>query len=402
MLPVTIVPSGTFAWWFLITLYFEKIYSSLVVDPLWIYVLAAVFYGSGAVSAIPGSMIGEKINRRKFLFSCCTFGLLATALLAVQQGLAFALLSSALLGTSFGLGFPSCFALLADCTSKRERARFTGAIVLETFVMVFLGMVAVSILDLGLMGIVAVAIVLRSTSYFGFTISFYDRPKEKAGSWFSILASGDLILYLLPWLAFNLAGELVGLVWTGLLNNPSIPISITTAYNIGDAIRMAAIAILGLVAGVTADRIGRKPLIIFALVALGFGFAFLGVAIADWSVMIYLIISGVAWSLLMVSYFALFGDLAVPKAAEKFYALGIATPLLAYMLVRGILPVLSITSAEANALSPIMAMLIFVSVLPALYASETLPEDTIRERKLKEHIEKVGKIIQESDGKEKE
>jgi MFS family permease len=183
----------------------------------------------------------------------------------------------------------------------------------------------------------------------------------------------------------------------GLLQNPSTPTIILAAYDTGNAFRMASIAILGLVAGITADRIGRKPLIIIALVALGFGFAFLGLGISEWSVIIYLIISGIAWSLLMVSYFALFGDLAFPKATEKFYALGIATPLLAYMLVRGILPILSIKSADANVLSPILAMLIFVSVIPALYAKETLPEDTIQERKLKEHVEKVGKIIRETE-----
>jgi MFS family permease len=394
LFPVTIIASGTFAWWFLITVYFGKIYSSWAADQLWIGVLAAIFYGSGAISAIPGSMFGERINRRKFLSSYFTFGLIATVLLALQPSLVLALISSALLGISFGLGFPSCFALLADSTSKKERARFTGIIVLETFVMVFLGVVTLSVVGVGPIAIVAVAVVLRATSYIGLVFSFPQRSKEKGDSWLSILASRNLVLYLLPWLAFNLAGELVGLVWNGLLRSSS---ALATAYSIGDAVRMASIALIGVLAGIRADRIGRKPLIIVGLVALGFGFAFLGLATSEWSVLFYLMISGVAWSLLMVSYFALFGDLAFPKATEKFYALGIATPLLTYMLVRGIMPILSITRAEANVLSPIMAMLIFVSVIPALYASETLPAEAIRERELKEHVEKLGKIIQESN-----
>ena len=393
MLPVTIVPSGTFAWWFLITLYFEQIFSSWAADQLWIYVLAAIFYGSGAISAILGAMIGERIDRKRFLLFCFTFGVFATALLAMQQSLVFALLSSALLGISLGLGFPSCMALLADCTSKEERTRFTGAVVFETFVMVFLAILVLSAFDLGVIGIIAVAIVLRSTSYYGFSVRFCDKPKEKGPSWLSILVSRDLVFYLLPWLAFNLAGELVGLVWAGLLGSSSI----AEAYEIGNILRMAAIAFLGPIVGIAGYRFGRKPPIIVALVILGFSFAFLGLATSNYSVFVYLVFSGIAWSLLMVSYFALFGDLAFPKATEKFYALGVATPLLAYMLVRGILPSLSITSAEASVLSPIMAMLIFVSVIPALYASETLPADTIRERRLREHTEKIGKFVEESE-----
>ncbi|MBT8171431.1 hypothetical protein KJN74_00970, partial [Candidatus Bathyarchaeota archaeon] len=124
----------------------------------------------------------------------------------------------------------------------------------------------------GLIGIIAVGIVVRSTSFFGLIVNFYDKPKGKKASWFSILANKDLIYYLLPWLAFNLAGELVVLIWEGLLENPSY----VEAYDIGNVLRMAAIAFLGPVAGVIADRIGRKPPIIFALVMLGIGFGFLG------------------------------------------------------------------------------------------------------------------------------
>lgn len=394
LIPATIVVSGTFAWWFFLTLNFEEIYKSLGIDQFWIYVLAALFYGSGALSTLPGSIIGERVERRKFLFFCFTFGALATILLLfVEQNLVIALISSTLLGISLGLGFPSCMALIPYCTSKRERARFSGVIVLETFIMVFLGMVALPMLNLGLTGVIAVAVALRLTSFLGFSIRFCERRKQKKSSWLSILTNRDLIFYLFPWLAFNLAGELVVFVWDGLANDTSI----MQAYELGNVLRIALIAFLGPVAGVTADRVGRKPLILFALVILGIGFAFLGLATSYYSALFYLIISGIAWSLLMVSYFALLGDVASSKLADKFYALGISTPLVAYTLVRGVLPILDFRSADANVLSPIMSILLFLSVIPVLYVSDTLSEDMIRERKLKEHTEKVGKLIKETE-----
>ena len=98
-----------------------NIYFSFAENQFWISVLALVFYGSGAVSTIPGSMIGERINQRKFLFFCFIFGILANVLiLFVGQNLVFALLSSSLLGISLGLGFPNCMSVIADCTSKKK------------------------------------------------------------------------------------------------------------------------------------------------------------------------------------------------------------------------------------------------------------------------------------------
>ena len=101
----------------------------------------------------------------------------------------------------------------------------------------------------------------------------------------------------------------------------------------------------------------------------------------------------------MVSYFALFGDVASSNQSEKYYALGLSTPLIAYALVRGILPILSITSAEANILSYVMSILLFLAIIPVLYVPDTLSADMIQERKLKEHTQKIGKLIRESENK---
>ena len=101
----------------------------------------------------------------------------------------------------------------------------------------------------------------------------------------------------------------------------------------------------------------------------------------------------------MVSYFALFGDIASLKSSEKYYAIGLSTPLIAYALVRGILPILSITRAQANILSPIMSILLFLAIIPVLYVPDTLSPGMIHERRLREHTKKIGKLIRESEKK---
>ncbi|MBT8171430.1 hypothetical protein KJN74_00965 [Candidatus Bathyarchaeota archaeon] len=101
----------------------------------------------------------------------------------------------------------------------------------------------------------------------------------------------------------------------------------------------------------------------------------------------------------MVSYFALFGDIASSKPSEKYFALGLSTPLIAYGFVRGILPILSISSAEASALSYVLSILLFLAIIPVLSVPDTLSAGIIRERKIKEHTKKVGKLIRESENK---
>jgi hypothetical protein len=46
--------------------------------------------------------------------------------------------------------------------------------------------------------------------------------------------------------------------------------------------------------------------------------------------------------------------------------------------------------------STILTIILFGAILPLLYAVETLSESKMRERKLKEHAEKVGKLVEES------
>jgi hypothetical protein len=50
----------------------------------------------------------------------------------------------------------------------------------------------------------------------------------------------------------------------------------------------------------------------------------------------------------------------------------------------------------AVTLSSILSIIIFVSIIPVLRATETLPESTIREKEAREHIKKVEKLVEES------
>jgi len=49
-------------------------------------------------------------------------------------------------------------------------------------------------------------------------------------------------------------------------------------------------------------------------------------------------------------------------------------------------------TVSANAIFSLTAFFLFLAVLPLMYAPETLPEKKIRERELRQYVEKAKKI----------
>jgi MFS family permease len=387
---VTILVSSSLAWVYLIYFSFDSTFKSLTSDPFWVYAGKALFLSFIAFSAIFSSMISGKVSRRRLLWSSTTLGVVVTASLAVFPSTIFTF-SSVLLGISLGLCYPCFTAFLADCTVVEERARVSGLIFLATFVTLMLASTVVELFSLGLIGVVLLGIFLRSTSYLALILDPCDRESGKEKSWRAVLAHKDFSFYLFPWLMFNIASGLISFVWTWLPKTPDY----AWATAIGGPLHFLGAGVFGFTAGFIADRLGRKQPIIIGMVMLGVSFAFLGLATSSLSVLVYYVISGIAWGFLMVAYLAVPGDLALPGSREKFYALGIIIPIIIYMGIPAISEFLNI-GVPANAFSSVLSIIIFVSVIPVLRASETLPESIIRERKLKEHVKKVGELVEES------
>ena len=391
-LAVAFLFSSTFAWFYLFHIFLlDKIFVSL--EPLkLIYFGKALFYISIVFSAIIGSLIGEKVERRKLLWSWIAFGVLTTASLAVFQGVLFSLLFSALLGASFGLGFPSCLAFLADSTAIEERARVSGVLFFITLTMVPLLLLFSSLLNLGVVELVLLALILRASSFFALLIDPCARETGKEKSWLTILASKDFVLYLFPWLIFNIANGLTAFV--------KLPESLDfqSASAIGATLKFVSASIVALISGVLADRFGRKNPIIIGLSMLGVSYLLLGVlGISPTSWLVIMTTQGIAWGVIAVSYFlAVLGDLSSSGGSkERFYVLGGIIPLVMVMLFSGVSDLYKL-NPPTNPLSSALGILIIVSIYPILRASETLPETKIRERRLREHVQKVGKLAEES------
>jgi MFS family permease len=391
----TLLLGGALAWFFLINAYIFDIFTSITPnEPLsnnYYNIGQALFYAFIIISAVIGSFIGKTISRSKLLLAWILLGTFSTIFLTFSQGPIFLLISGTLLGISFGWGLPISMAFLADCTVIEERARVSGITILTTFIIVFLTIAVKNIFALEMTVALGLFALVRLSSVVALTLSACDlrthtqiKPLEiKSGAY------REFALYLFPWLMFCVAGGLA----TNLIPETS---PFDSAVSLGNSLKYIFIAVFGLVSGIIADRIGRRWPIRIGLVVLGISFALLGVSMSWGSVVFYLATSGIAWGLFFTIFLAIPGDLSTPDSREKYYAIMYILPIGSLFALSTIPGWAIFSNANSSSLSQIFSIIIFLAIIPTLQAKETLPEEKIQNRKLKEHLENVEKIIKEN------
>jgi len=361
-------------------------------DPYWgLYIGNSLVYGLAIFWSITISFIGSRINRRHLLFTSIILGGISTALLGLFQGTFFASIVSVLLGTSLGLGLPSSMALVADCTIVDNRGRLSGIIILGTFIITFASMAIIRMLNLDGLSLIPILVVVRSISLVSLAIDKLSKPSttgEKETS-LPVATYREFIFYLCPWLMFTIASSLARSLIVDV-------IEFEYAYDLGTNLRWVFIALFGLAAGFIADRFGRKLPIIFGLATFGVGYILLGFSMSNMSIIIYYALSGITWGLFFVIFLVIPGDLSIPRLREKFYALGYILPLTG-ILALSVIPVPNIREIiDANLIAQILGICLFLSMYPVFRAKETLTERKIREREMKEHAKRIGKLVHET------
>lgn len=343
------------------------------------------------VSALVGSIISPKFNRRKFLLFWVIFGIVTSLPIMFFRGESFLVIFAILAGTSFGLGFPTTQAFFADSTVPEERGRVAGLIVLVSFIFVIFSIVPISVLGLESFEILLVILGIKALGFLAFILDPIDSIKSKITPWKDILGSKDFNYYLLAYILFNIAAALVTLLW---ISTPDIP-EYNDAQRLANIFRYIGLGFFAIISGVMADLIGRKKPIILGLIMLGGAYALVGLLTNSTTFFINLLLSGFAWGVLMVVYLVIPGDLSSPGSRERFYAVGWVLPISLYIGINGSARLMGFIP-PTDIFSTILSVILFASILPILYAVETLSESKLRERRFREYTKKVGKIVQES------
>jgi MFS family permease len=373
---ITSLLSGNIAWFFFFNNYFEPIFENSVGTYFWISIAHGLFFGFCAFSAIMGTLLGRRVNYAKFFLLWISLGVISTLAMITVQGVVLSLVFSAILGTSFGLGFPLGIALLIDRTEIRQRGKVSGLVILEAFVMVFIAINLVSFLNFGIMEIIMLGALLRSVSFVTLFLDCCFKKNIKAISWISILTQKNFFYYFFPWIMFSLVAGLANFIWYGLIQTSTY----VDAYNLGSTLQFIGTALVAILSGFISDRFGRKQPIIIGVVLLVVSYAIFGFATTPLNIIIQLTTLGVAWGFLMVAYLVIPGDLAESYTQEKYYALVTALPFVVYGIFRALPRTFGLTILS-NILSPLLIVLLFLSIILILYATETLHLQRVKKEK---------------------
>jgi Sec-independent protein translocase protein TatA len=103
------------------------------------------------------------------------------------------------------------------------------------------------------------------------------------------------------------------------------------------------------------------------------------------------VMNGISFGILYVLFVVtIWGDLSHSTPSDKFYAVGV-TPFFISKMLQVTIRSQIIEAIPVSAIFSFTALYLFLAVLPLVYVPETLPEKIMKDRELKNYIEKARK-----------
>jgi len=342
---------------------------------------------SAVISAILGSILLADVRKLHLFYIWIFFGLIASAssISLSPYSIKMDIYIVTFMGFSLGFGMPFLLSYFKDVTTAEIRGK-TGGLILFTASIFFVFFTVIkSMLNQVLTG-------LFITGWRGWSLLILhlvhepivelEAKKQTTHHYIKLTHNRAFFSYLLAWLMFNLVDGFGSNIVAFYGQN---------FYGSFKFVEPTIASLSSLVGGVFSDIIGRKQVIILGFVSLGIAYAVLGLTPGIWlSWLLYSIINGFAigslWTMFTI---VVWGEVAEHKI-EKYYAIGEAPYFLSVMISLIFSPVTTLIP-ETSAFS-LAALFLFLAVIPLMFAPETLPEKTLRERELRSYIEKAKRV----------
>jgi MFS family permease len=395
--PALIIVANSLIWYTLLFSSFTNLLNNQS------YFTTVLLYGSFFVAIAASALFGGWLfprARKLGLYLWILFGTIMSIPLGTvpSNGLFVNLIIFILLGASAGIGLPSALAFFANSTRIAKRGMLGGII---------WGMIGLGVLSLGyiitLFGpseptLVSGLLAIWRFLGLGFFLALPKVKQEPAKTktiekYKRILVRRDVVLYFVPWIMFSLVN---------FVESPITKVVLGDFYTLATLLTFAISGIVAIIGGTLADRIGRKRVVITGFIFYGVEYAILSLFYSNpISWYIYICFDGTAWGMFAAVFFmSLWGDLSEGFAREKYYVIGGLPYLLA-----GFLPILigplaeNIGASYATSAFSIASFFLFIAVLPLIYAPETLPEKTMKDRDLSSYVEKAKKYAEKQGAK---
>lgn len=347
-----------------------------------------VHYLSALVFALIGVWLVNKTkDRDRILFLWMAIGVVASLLLGfvpVIIDMPYLYAFSFLLGTSLGLGFPSLLAYFADCKDNNKGRRAGITLLASGLGIVLLGLATT------LLPFIVNVIVLAVWRAVGCLAFLYARPWKRSEAtaranvtYRSILEQRTFLLYFVPWVMYCVINYFEASLLKGFFPSEFSYYVPVAEFGIG--------GIIAFIGGYLSDLIGRKIVIAFGYVALGIGYAILGLLpnnVISWY--FYVGVDSISTGIFFLAFFlVIWGELAAERPKEKYFLLGGMPYLILSYLGIALQPF--IKPIPVSSAFSLAALFLFLATLPLMYAPETLPEKQIKDRELRQYVEKAKK-----------
>jgi MFS family permease len=388
--------TNAFVWYYLAIKILYDIVNVTAMDHFTTMLMWSIHFAGIVFSAIAGASLAKKVgDRTRFLTIWMMLGIISSVIsIAVDPTyIPNVLVLSLLLGVSLGLGMPSCMGYFTENMEIQNRGRSAGMIILLSGVTIAaFGTTAAE--NIGLQTSILSAWRIIGLAVFLFFGHVKQGPENtKAPSYRSLFGQRSFILYLVPWVMFSLITYLTIPIQTRIIDSMQLQMTNVPSVEFLRGIENVLTGIFAVVGGLLADIVGRKRMAIVGFVTLGLGYSILGIyaeSILSWY--FYTIVDGIAWGVLFVIFVVtIWGDLGSHAPSEKYYAVGVAPFFISKLLQFTVGNEIS-NAVTTTAIFSFTALFLFLAVLPLVYAPETLPEKTMKDRELKMYIQKAEKI----------
>ena len=380
-----ILVSNAFVWYFFVITILKEVVvhfqSDFIALQIW-----GLHFSTIALSAIIGAIFISRLHdRAKFLILWMVLGIASSAFLLLldMTYLPNALMISILLGFSLGIGMPSCMGYFTENIKIENRGRVGGIIMLLSG----LGMIALGMVSEGSSSLQGVILIVWRIIGLLFFLLLQNNLRNSAKSVMPSYRSFNLrpfLLYLIPWIMFSLITYLTIPIQSKYLGKAEIEY-----LTMWDNVITGVFAIAG---GFLIDALGRKRMSIVGFALLGTAYAVLGLFYEMYfSWYFFTVIDGIAWGIFYVIFVVIiWGDLSQGKPSDKYYAVGVL-PFFVSNFIRLTFGNNLGDMVPTAAIFSFIAFFLFLAVLPLVYAPETLPEKQMKDRELKNYIEKAQK-----------
>jgi len=358
----------------------------------------ATFYISTIVTIMLGAFLSKKVDELKFIYAWIIVGAVASLLPAVFINANYSQVwsMSILLGASFGIGLPSCLAYFAEYTNIENRGRIGGISFLTANASTLFFVALTEMFDLA-----TFSVFFAFLRGLGLIIFFQKTEKQpssqikRSNSFVSILHDRGFQLYFIAWSMFPIIDSIERV----LVDNYLLEWNSDLLESMG-IVEPLVLFLSIFFAGLLCDRIGRKKIVLSGFVALGVGYAIIGI-IPDlvYSWYLYFIIDGIAWGIFFLIFvLTLWGDLAQSGRSEKYYALGSIPYFLSYIIPL-LLPSSFVNKDVFVSAFSVASFFLFIAVIPLVFAPETLPEKKMELRRLRKFAEDAKKAKEKYERK---